>query len=69
MECLPDHSDSISYTQIGKDLSKFENRTLDMDELGELIVAKYFKPYTHSFCNYVILNNRVEEILSKMFTF
>lgn len=48
-----------SYTQLEKDLRKFENQSLDMNELGDEIVSKYYKPYTNSFCNYVILDNRV----------
>lgn len=53
MEC------NDQYTQLDKDMRKFENHSIDMDELSEIIIKKYFKPYTHSFCNYVILDNKV----------
>lgn len=54
MEC------NQSYTQLEKDIAKFNNQSpFDMDELTDVIIKKYYKPYTHSFCNYVILNNRV----------
>lgn len=48
------------YTQIDQDIKKFENKSIDMNAIGEIIVKKYYQRYTHSFCNYVILNNRVK---------
>ncbi len=56
-----------SYTQIEQDLSRFQNYSINFDDLGQVIINKYNMKYTQSLCNYVILNNNVR-VLKKYYT-
>lgn len=53
-----------TYTQIELDMKRVEEnmRTnlIDMDQMRQQIIDSYNQEYTHSFCNYVILNNEVD---------
>ena len=56
-----------TYTQIELDMKRIEEESknnnngklIDMDQLRQQIIDSYNQEYTHSFCNYVILNNEV----------
>ena len=47
-----------SYTQIEVDMNRIES-PVDLKKMNKKIKQKYNKEYSHSLCNYVILNNKV----------
>lgn len=48
-----------TYTQIEADMRRFAGVKFNMDELKNTITEKYNQPLAQSYCNYVVLNNRV----------
>jgi hypothetical protein len=48
-----------TYNQIEHDMMKFNGLLFDMNEVHDFIYKKFNQKYSQSYCNYVILNNKV----------
>ncbi len=58
-----------TYTQIEQDMKKFNNTKFDMNEIHEYITEKFNQRFSHSYCNYVVLDNKVGRFIHKFFEF
>lgn len=54
---LKNYECSEEYHQITEDLKIFPS--INFDELRDDLIKEYHKPHAHSFCHYVVKDNRV----------